>query len=139
MVGSGTGTGGPGGSPPGRTGGMKGAGSEGGDVGAGGPPPMTKGGMEGVDTEGGNVIDGGSPLVTTGNGKDAGSDGGSVGVLRTSGVGSCGDVLPCGTSDNTLAHRVLIKVVPSVINRSPFATFNLFLVQKISSPFRYET
>jgi hypothetical protein len=70
---------------------------------------------------------------------DEGLGGENTGVSRTSGVGSSGDVFPFGASDNTLAHRVLVKFVPSVINPSPLATFNLFFVQKISSPIRYET
>ncbi len=139
MAGSGTGTGVAGGSPPITTGGVKGVGSHGGSVGPpgpGGPPPMTTGGMEGAGSPGGS---GGSPPITTGGVKGLGSDGGSVGVSKTSGVGSSGDVFPGGTSDTTLAHRVLVKFVPSVINLSPFATLSLFLVQKISSPIRYET
>jgi hypothetical protein len=77
--------------------------------------------------------------MTTGGMEGEGADGGSVGVSRTSAVGSSGDVFPFDVSDNTLAHRVLVKFVPSVINLSPLATFNLFFVQKISSPIRYET
>jgi hypothetical protein len=79
------------------------------------------------------------PATTTGGMKGEGSDGNNVGVSRTSAVGSFNDVFPCGASDNTLAHRVLVEFAPSVISFSPFATFNLFFVQKISSPIRYET
>jgi hypothetical protein len=74
--------------------------------------------------------------METGGIKDGELDGISVGESRTSGAGSFRDVFPCGTSDNTLAHRVLVKFAPSVINLSPFATFNLFFVQKISSSIR---
>jgi hypothetical protein len=77
--------------------------------------------------------------MTTGGMTGEGPGGENTGVSRTSGAGSSGDVLPGNTPDNTLAHRVLVKVVPSVINFSPFATFTLFFVQKISSPIRYET
>ena len=82
---------------------------------------------------------GNPPGITTGGTEGEGSDGGNLGVSRISGVGSSGDVFPFGTSDNALAHRVLVKCVPSVISLSPLATFNLFFVQKISSPTRYET
>jgi hypothetical protein len=68
--------------------------------------------------------------------KGEGIDGGDEGVSKTSAAGSCGDVIPFGASDNRLAHRVLVKCVPSVINLSPFGTFSLFSVQKIPSPIR---
>ena len=126
------------GPPPVTTGGIKGAGSQGGGIDAGGPSPITTGGKTGVRSDGGSAGAGGPPPIVTGGVKGVGSDGG-VGVSKTSGVGSSGDVFPGGASDNTLAHRVLVKFVPSVINLSPFATFNLFFVQKISSPIRYET
>jgi hypothetical protein len=105
-------------------------------AGSSGPCPITTGGMEGVDPEGGFSD---PPPMRIGGMKGVGSEGGFNGASKTPGAGSSGDVFPCGTSDNTLAHRVLVNFVPSVINLSPFATFNLFFVQKISSPIRYET
>lgn len=155
VAGSGTGTGsgpgpgpGPGlgsrgfsppepGEPPGMaTGGMK---ADGGCVAAGGSPPITPGDAKGVGSDGVPVVAGGPPPATTGGVKGVEWDGGGAGVSKASGVGSSGDVFPGNTSDNTLAHRVLVNVVPSVINCSLLTTFNLFFVQKISSPIRYET
>lgn len=125
--------GGSSGPPSITTGVMEGVGPEGGSS---SPPPITTGGMEGVDPEGGFSD---PPPMRIGGMEGVGSEGGFKGASKTPAAGSSGDVFPCGTSDNTLAHRVLVKFVPSVINLSPLATFNLFFVQKISPPTRYET
>ncbi len=130
---------GPGEPPPVTPGGMK---PDGGSAAVGGSPPVTPGGVKGAGSDGGSVAAGGPPPTPTGGMKGVECvecDGGNAGVSKTSGVGSSGDVFPGNTSDNTLAHRVLVKVVPSVINFSLLATFNLFFVQKISSPTLYET
>jgi hypothetical protein len=138
-TGTGTGKGefpppGPGTPPPVTTGGMKGARPDGGSVVAGGPPPMATGGVKGAGSDGGSVAVGGPPPTATGGIKGVACDGGSVGVSKTLGVGSSGDVFPGTTSDNTLAHRVLVKVVPSVINFSLLATFNLFSSRRSRRP-----
>jgi hypothetical protein len=120
-------------------GGIKGAESDGDSHVPIGFPTNAVGRTKSGGADGDNHVNGVFPPITTAGMMGVGSNMGSKGVSKTSGVGSSGEVFPCGSSDNILAHRVLAIFVPSVMNLSPLATRNFFFVQKISWPIRYET
>ncbi len=66
------------------------------------------------------------------------SAGTEIGVSSTTGAGSVADTGPA-VSDRQFPHRVRAMLVPSVRTVSPAGITTFLLVQKTSSPWRYET